>query len=63
MNIRGKALVGTMALGQIGGLLPHVAVPAVMPQFLIPQWHLSNGEAGLMASAYALGYMAMVPVS
>ena len=61
MILRGKALVGTMALGQIGGLLPHVAVPAVMPQFLIPEWHLSNGEAGLMASAYALGYMLMVP--
>ena len=56
-----RLLVAAMALGQIGGLLPHVAVPATMPQFLIPEWHLSNAHAGLMASAYALGYMVLVP--
>jgi predicted MFS family arabinose efflux permease len=59
--MHGKTLVFAMALGQVGGLLPHVAVPSVMPQFLIPEWGLSNSEAGLMASAYALGYMALVP--
>jgi predicted MFS family arabinose efflux permease len=59
--MQGKTLVAAMALGQVGGLLPHVAVPSVMPQFLIPEWGLSNSEAGLMASAYAIGYMALVP--
>ena len=57
MNLRGKGLVIAMAAGQVGGLLPHVAVPATMPAFLIPEWGLSYAEAGLMASAYAIGYM------
>jgi predicted MFS family arabinose efflux permease len=59
--MQGRTLVAAMALGQVGGLVPHVAVPAVMPQFLIPEWGLSNAEAGLMASSYAIGYMALVP--
>ena len=62
MNLRGKSLVVAMAVGQVGGLLPHVAVPATMPAFLIPEWGLSYAEAGLMASAYALGYMLAAPV-
>ena len=33
-----------------------------MPAFLIPEWGLSYGEAGLMASAYAIGYMLAAPV-
>ena len=60
--MKGRTLVAAMAVGQVGGLLPHVAVPATMPAHLIPLWHLSNAEAGLMASAYALGYMVAVPV-
>ena len=51
-----------MCLGQIGNLLPHVVVPAVMTAHLIPQWGLSNTEAGLLAAAYAAGYMVAVPV-
>lgn len=51
-----------MCLGQLGNLLPHVAVPAVMPQHLMPLWQLSGTEAGLMASAFAFGYMLAVPV-
>ncbi len=51
-----------MCLGQIGNLLPHVAVPAVMPQHLMPLWRLSGGEAGMMASAFAFGYMLAVPL-
>ena len=51
-----------MAAGQVGGLLPHVAVPSTMPGFLIPEWGLSYAEAGLMASAYAIGYMLAAPV-
>lgn len=62
MNLRGKSLVFAMAVGQVGGLLPHVAVPSTMPAFLIPEWGLSYGEAGLMASAYAIGYMLAAPV-
>ena len=61
-RLTGRALVTAMCIGQAGNLLPHVAVPAVMAQHLIPLWHLSGGEAGLMASAFALGYMLAVPV-
>jgi MFS family permease len=62
MRLRGRGLVAAMCAGQVGNLLPHVAVPAVMAQHLIPLWNLSASEAGLMASAYALGYMLAVPV-
>jgi predicted MFS family arabinose efflux permease len=51
-----------MCLGQVGNLLPHVVVPAIMPQYLMPLWDLSAAQAGLMASAYAFGYMIAVPV-
>jgi MFS family permease len=61
-RLSGPALVAAMCVGQVGNLLPHVVVPAVMAQHLIPLWHLSASEAGLMASAYALGYMLTVPV-
>jgi fucose permease len=50
-----------MCVGQVGNLLPHVVVPAVMAQHLIPLWHLSASEAGLMASSFAIGYMLAVP--
>lgn len=58
----GRALVAVMAVAQIGSLLPHVVVPAVIPSHLIPEWHLSYSEAGLMAASYAAGYMLAVPV-
>jgi MFS family permease len=51
-----------MCIGQVGCLLPHVVVPAVMVAHLIPQWGLSNADAGLLAAGYAAGYMAAVPV-
>src|SRR5262245_5751902 len=60
--LHGRALVLAMCAGQIGNLLPHVVVPAIMAQHLIPIWHLSAAQAGLMASAYAIGYMLAVPV-
>jgi len=50
-----------MCVGQLGNLLPHVAVPAVMPQYLMPAWQLTATEAGMMASAFAFGYMVAVP--
>jgi predicted MFS family arabinose efflux permease len=60
--MRGRSLVAAMCVGQVGNLLPHVVVPAVMVGHLIPLWGLSNAEAGLMASAYAAGYMLAVPL-
>lgn len=51
-----------MCVSQVGNLLPHVVVPAVMVQHLIAPWQLSNAQAGMMASAYAAGYMLSVPV-
>jgi len=62
MQLTGKSLVAAMCAGQVGNLLPHVVVPAVMPQHLMPLWHLSGSEAGLMAASYALGYMLAVPI-
>jgi predicted MFS family arabinose efflux permease len=60
--LTGRALVTAMCLGQIGNLLPHVTLPAIMAQYLMPLWGLSAAEGGLMASAYAFGYMLAVPV-
>ena len=62
MRIAGRTLVALMALAQLGSLLPHVAVPAVLPSHLIPEWNLSYSEAGLMAASYAAGYMLAVPL-
>jgi MFS family permease len=61
MRLTDRSLVAAMCLGQLGNLLPHVAVPSVMPQHLMPLWNLSGSQAGMMASAFALGYMLAVP--
>lgn len=61
MSLSGRALIVAMCIGQVGNLLPHVVVPAVMTRHLIPQWDLSASQAGFMASAFALGYMCAVP--
>jgi MFS family permease len=61
MTFTGKKLVAAMCVGQVGNLLPHVVVPAVMAQHLIPEWHLSASEAGLMAACFAIGYALAVP--
>lgn len=60
--MRGKPLIFAMCAGQVGSLLPHVVVPAVMVGHLIPLWGLTNADAGLLAAAYAAGYMLAVPV-
>ncbi len=60
--LHGRILVAVMCIAQICNLLPHVVVPAIMAHHLIPFWHLSAAQAGLMASAYAFGYMLAVPV-
>src|SRR3954468_20268335 len=62
MRLAGPPLVVAICLGQVGNLLPHVVVPAIMAQHLIPLWGLSAAQAGLMAAAYAFGYMLAVPV-
>jgi predicted MFS family arabinose efflux permease len=51
-----------MCLGQLGSLLPHVVVPATLAAFLIPEWHLSGAQAGLLSGSGAAGYMLAVPV-
>ena len=61
-HLQGRALVVAMCLGQVGNLIPHVVVPAIMAQHLIPLWNLSAAQAGVMAGAYAFGYMLAVPV-
>jgi MFS family permease len=62
MTLTGKPLVTAMCVAQVGNLLPHVVVPAVMAQHLIPEWNLTASEAGLMASCFAIGYALAVPV-
>ena len=59
--LHGRTLVAVMCIAQVCNLLPHVVVPAIMAHHLIPLWHLSAAQAGLMASAYAFGYMLAVP--
>lgn len=61
-RLTGPPLVAAMCLGQIGNLLPHVTVPAIMAQSLMPLWGLTATQAGVMASAFALGYMVAVPI-
>src|SRR5262245_57989878 len=60
--LHGRTLVAVMCIAQVCNLLPHVVVPAIMAHHLIPLWHLSAAQAGLMASAYAFGYLLAVPV-
>jgi len=62
MSLTGRSLVAAMCVGQVGNLLPHVVVPAIMAGHLIPLWGLTAAQAGLMAGAYAFGYMLAVPV-
>ncbi len=62
MSLSGGPLILAMCLGQVGNLLPHVALPATMAQHLMPAWGLSGAQAGLMAASYAFGYMLAVPV-
>ena len=49
-------------MGQLGSLFPHVVVPSTLAAFLIPEWHLSGAQAGLLAGSGAAGYMCAVPV-
>ena len=60
--MKARTLVALMSAAQLGSLLPHVVVPAVMPAWLIPEWGLTYSAGGLMAASYAAGYMLAVPV-
>lgn len=60
--LEGNRLTAAMCLGQVGNLVPHVVVPAVMIEHLVPLWGLSNAQAGLLAAAHPAGYMLAVPV-
>ena len=46
--LTGRALVAAMCLGLVGSLLPHVVVPAIMAQHLMPLWDLSAAEPRLL---------------
>lgn len=51
-----------MCAGQLGSLLPHVVVPAILAGYLIPEWDLSGAQAGLLSGSGAAGYMLAVPL-
>jgi predicted MFS family arabinose efflux permease len=57
-----RSIVVAICLGQLGSLLPHVTVPSTLAAFLIPEWHLTGAQAGLLAGSGAAGYMCAVPV-
>jgi predicted MFS family arabinose efflux permease len=61
LTLEGRSVIVTMCVGQLGSLLPHVVVPSILA-FLIPEWHLSGAQAGLLAGSGAAGYMLTVPV-
>src|SRR3954464_7895885 len=62
ISLEGRSVIVAMCLGQLGSLLPHVVVPSILAGFLIPEWHLSGAQAGLLAGSGAAGYMLTVPV-
>jgi len=60
--MHGRRVIVAMCIGQLGSLLPHVVVPSILAAFLIPEWHLSGAQAGLLAGSGAAGYMLTVPI-
>ena len=62
ISLEGRSVIVAMCVGQLGSLLPHVVVPSILAAFLIPEWHLSGAQAGLLAGSGAAGYMRTVPV-
>jgi predicted MFS family arabinose efflux permease len=61
-SLEGRSVIVAMCVGQLGSLLPHVVVPSILAAFLIPEWHLSGAQAGLLAGSGAAGYMLTVPL-
>jgi predicted MFS family arabinose efflux permease len=62
ITLEGRSVIVAMCGGQLGSLLPHVVVPSILAAFLIPEWHLTGAQAGLLAGSGAAGYMLTVPV-
>jgi predicted MFS family arabinose efflux permease len=62
ISLNARSIIAAMCVGQLGSLLPHVVVPSILAAFLIPEWHLTGGQAGLLAGSGAAGYMLTVPV-
>ena len=62
ISLEGRSVIVAMCVGQLGSLLPHVVVPSILAAFLIPEWHLSGAQAGLLAGSGVAGYMLTVPV-
>lgn len=62
LRLEGRSVITGMCVGQLGSLLPHVVVPSILAAFLIPEWHLTGAQAGLLAGSGAAGYMLMVPL-
>jgi predicted MFS family arabinose efflux permease len=62
ISLEGRSVIVAMCVGQLGSLLPHVVVPSILAAHLIPEWHLSGAQAGLLAGSGAAGYMLTVPV-
>ena len=62
ISLQGRSIIAAMCVGQLGSLLPHVVVPSILAAFLIPEWHLTGAQAGLLAGSGAAGYMLTVPV-
>jgi predicted MFS family arabinose efflux permease len=62
INLQGRSVIVAICVGQLGSLLPHVVVPSILAGFLIPEWHLTGAQAGLLAGSGAAGYMLTVPV-
>lgn len=60
-KLEGQAVVVAICIGQLGSLLPHVVVPALLAGYLIPGWNLSGAQAGILAGSGAAGYMLAVP--
>jgi len=60
--LEGRGVIVGMCMAQLGSLLPHVVVPSILAQFLIPEWKLSGAQAGLLAGSFMAGYMFAVPV-
>ncbi len=56
ISLAGRSVIVAMCVGQLGSLLPHVVVPSILAAFLIPEWHLTGAQAGLLAGSSAAGY-------
>jgi hypothetical protein len=60
ISLEGRSVIAAMCVGQLGSLLPHVVVPSVLAAFLIPEWHLTGAQAGLLAGSGAASNMLTV---